>query len=381
MNTLLPKRFLAGVLVCGLAIVCFAPQLGAADAYEKQLQAEAAARAKDLAWTPTHHETKLIQVGKKGVANALNNFCLDHTGNILACYGGKSRSAPTTAKAPAAEIQVLSPDGKLLKQWPMPTQPQAICVNKDGTIYVGGGGKVYKLSNEGKVLITADTPVLKAIVPARDTAVLRKKLEDSAKECDPKLTIAQVKKTVDEQIKYLEERKAEITGIAVTEQDLFLACPSPSDFTYDVYRFSLDLANPQKVLTGLRGCCNQMDIQSRDGKLWVAHNARHKVECYDREGKQLVEFGTFDRKKAECFGGCCEPKNLRFAANGDVFAAETGPPVAVKRFTAKGKFLGVVGLPKFDAGCVRASVEVSPDNRRLYVMDPTSSSIHVLEPK
>ncbi len=70
-----------------------------------------------------------------------------------------------------------------------------------------------------------------------------------------------------------------------------------------------------------------------------------------------------DRKAADGFGGCCEPKNMRFAPDGSMYLAESGPPVAVKRFTPEGEFLGVVGLPVFKTGCVRVTVEVARDGR------------------
>ena len=71
-----------------------------------------------------------------------------------------------------------------------------------------------------------------------------------------------------------------------------------------------------------------MDIQAHGGDLWVAHNSRHKVEHYSREGKKLGSFGKTDRSSADGFGGCCEPKNLRFGPGDVVFACESGPPTA-----------------------------------------------------
>src|SRR6185295_2833847 len=90
----------------------------------------------------------------------------------------------------------------------------------------------------------------------------------------------------------LEQRRAEVTGLAVTDKDVFMAVPSPSDFTFRVYRFSLALEQPKLVVEKLRGCCGQMDIQDHADKLWIPHNARHTVESRDRDGKELTKFGT-----------------------------------------------------------------------------------------
>ena len=119
----------------------------------------------------------------------------------------------------------------------------------------------------------------------------------------------------------------------------------------------------------------------RDGQLWVAENGRHRVTRYDRQGKVLSHFGNRDRKAADGFGGCCEPKNFRLGPGGELYTAESGPPVVVKRFTPEGKLLGVVGLPKFKTGCVRVTVEVSHDGRKVFVLSSGENAIHVLADK
>src|SRR5208282_3179622 len=97
----------------------------------------------------------------------------------------------------------------------------------------------------------------------------------------------------------MENRKLAVPGITVSGDDVFAACPSPSDFTYWVYRLDRQLQNPKQILVNLHGCCGQMDIQAKDGKLWVAHNGRHLVESFDREGKKLFDFGKNDRSAAD----------------------------------------------------------------------------------
>src|SRR2546422_8539805 len=120
-----------------------------------------------------------------------------------------------------------------------------------------------------------------------------------------------------------------------------------------------------------------MDIQSHEGKLWIPHNARHAVEAHDRDGKELSKFGTAGKVKATDFGGCCEPKNMRVLSNGDILAAESGPPTCIKRFSASGKFLGVVAVLEGKSECVRVTVEASPDGSRYYLMDTKRDAIRV----
>ena len=338
------------------------------NSYQDEQRAADTARGKDTAWKPACKEVGLIQVGDSKRPGALRNFCLDANGNVLACF------APAEGKNTAG-IRVYSPSGQLLKTLRLDLKPTAIAWAKDGSIFAAGDGRVLKLNADGKVLASAAAP------SANEAVTITKETEDMVKEM-----AAQTKQPFKEQLASmktsLEQRRGEVTGLAVTDQDVFLAVPAPSEYTYRVYRFSSGLENPKLVVEKLRGCCGQMDIQAADGKLWIPHNARHAVESYDRDGKELSKFGTAGRVKASDFGGCCEPKNLRVLANGDILAAESGPPTCIKRFSAVGKFKEVVALVGDTKGdCVRVTVEVSPDGRRYYLLDTTRDAIRIFEGK
>lgn len=324
--------------------------------YEAQMKAAAAARAKDPAWKPACAEVGLIQIGDSKKPGALKNFCLNSEGNLLACFG--------------AGIRVYSPKGELLKTLPLEIQPGAICVAKDGSIFAAGDGRVLKLDANGKVLASAASPV------ANEPVVISKEIEEMLKQSGRpiKEERARMKSS-------LESRRKDVTGLAVTEQDVFMAVGAPNDFSYRVYRLNHALENPKLVVEKLRGCCGQMDIQSHEGKLWIPHNARHQVESRDRDGKELSKFGKAGRVKASDFGGCCEPKNMRVLANGDILAAESGPPTCIKRFSAAGKFIEVVAALNSKGDCVRVTVEVSPDGKRYYMLDTARDAIRVFGSK
>lgn len=322
---------------------------------------DAAARAKDPAWKPACREVGLIQIGDNKKPGALKNFCLNSDGNILACIG--------------SGVRVYSPKGELLKTLSLEIKPSAIGLAKDGSIFVAGEGRVLKLDAEGKVLASAESPV------AKESVSISKETEDMVKEMAKqnnrsfKAELATMKKS-------LEKRRADVTGLAVTDEDVFIAVPSPTDFTFRAYRFDQTLANPKLVVDKLRGCCGQMDIQANEGKLWIPHNARHQVEVHDRDGKELSKFGKAGKVKASDFGGCCEPKCMRVLANGEILAAESGPPTCIKRFSASGKFLGVVALVNDAKGdCVRVTVAQSPDGSRYYMLDTTRDAIRVFGAK
>jgi hypothetical protein len=342
--------------------------------YQAQMRAAAQAREKNPDWKPACPEIGVIQVGQGKGRGTLKSFCVNVDGNILACCasstpqataGGKKDASPATG-----EIRAYSPEGKLLKSLPVPITPGAISVDKDGSIYVGGGGRVLKMDQEGKVLASADSPVANAKV------ALSKEMEDMLKESGRNSEAQRAS-----YLRSMEQRRAEITGMAVTKDDVFMACPSPDDFTYRVYRMDHELKNAKLVVEKLRGCCGQMDIQAAEDKLWIPHNARHRVECRDRDGKELSQFGKAGRVKPQEFGGCCEPKNLRFTAAGEILAAESGPPTCIKKFSKEGKFLGVVAVLESDGSCVRVTVDSSADGKRFYLLDTTKDAIRVFGAK
>lgn len=338
--------------------------------YEAQQKAAAAAREKDAAWKPACDEIGSIQVGDAKKPGSLRNFCLNTDGNILACFAaGETSSGKANAKA-VSGLRVYSPKGELLKTLPLEIKPSAVCVTKSGTIFVAGDGRVLKLDQEGRVLASVDSPVAKEpVVIGKEVEEMLKQSGRTAKDEIPKMKAS------------LERRRADVTGLAVTGEDVFMACPAPSDFTYRVYRFDHSLENAKLVVEKLRGCCGQMDIQAHEGKLWIPHNARHQVECCDRDGKQLTKFGKSGKVKASDFGGCCEPKNVRILPNGEILAAESGPPTCIKRFSADGKFLGVVAVVKGRGDCVRVTVEASADGKSYYMLDTAHDAIRVFGTK
>ena len=329
-------------------------------------RAASAARAKDAMWKPATTQIGVIQVGDDRSRGSLRNFCLNKDGDILACY------APLEGKS---GIRIYSPSGKLQNTLPLDIKPTAVSVAKDGFIYVAGEGRVLKLDPAGKVLASAASPV------ASEPIVMNQETKDMVKEM-AKQNNQSYETELGKMKANLEMRRSDITGLTVTEQDVFMATPSATDFSYRIYRFDRELTAPKLVVEKLRGCCGQMDVQSHEGKLWVPHNARHAVEKLDRDGKQLSKFGKAGKVKADDFGGCCEPKNMRVLANGDILAAESGPPTCIKRFSADGKFKEVVALiPNTKGDCVRVTVEMSPDGKRYYMLDTTQDAIRVFGSK
>jgi hypothetical protein len=359
--------------LCGVAVISVACLTGIVnsyvargeDSFQAQERAAAAAREKDPAWKPSCQEVGVIQIGDNQRPGALKNFCLNAEGNILACFAPNNTEGTSGANNTPA-VRVYSPAGELLKTMPLGIKPGAIGVAKDGSIFVAGDGQLLKLDATGKVLATAASPV------AKEPVVIGKELEAMLKESG-----RPIQEELDRMKISLETRRSDVTGLAVTDQDVFMAVPAPSDFTFRVYRFDHALNNQKLVVEKLRGCCGQMDIQAHEGNLWIPHNARHSVESRDRDGNPLAKFGKAGKVKPGDFGGCCEPKNMRVLPDGEILAAESGPPTCIKRFSASGKFIEVIALLDTRGDCVRVTVERSPDGSRYYMLDTARDAIRV----
>ena len=175
----------------------------------------------------------------------------------------------------------------------------------------------------------------------------------------------------------------DVPGIAVAKKDIFVVCSSPKSYGYEVWRMNHDFEEPVRIVKKLSGCCGQMDIQTHDGKLWVAENGSKRVRCFDRDGKQLVQFGADERKEKNSgcgFGSCCNPMNIRFNDAGDVYTAEASVG-RLKRFSADGKFIETVARLKIVPGCKHVAIGVVGNGDRLYMLDITRSHIAVIERK
>ncbi len=288
----------------------------------------------------THKEVEPLNVS----FGHLTTLCLHTSGKLLA------------ADAAERVIKVIDQAGKVVGQLRPGFGPEAMDVARDGTIYCGGEGQLAKLTIEGQVVKKARMP------------------RPGAEESRPRRG---------------RFRPPRISGMAVTGRDLFVAVGAGWSLgsRSRLYRFDLDLANPKVLATDLRCCCQRCDITARDGIVYLAENTLHRVVLYDREGKVVGKWGQRSRTDLAGFGSCCNPMNLCFGPKGELYTAESGLG-RVKRYTPDGKFLGLVGyvgVTRFTrasalaASCSNIAIAVTPDGRRVFVMDYKKRLIRVLE--
>ena len=189
------------------------------------------------------------------------------------------------------------------------------------------------------------------------------------------LTDEEIDKLVAESIKY----KSKASSISATDDNVFLATHAAAGYGFDVWKMDADLASGERIITGLSGCCGQMDVKASEDGLFVAENSKHRVGRYDGDGKLVCQWGHGARKGIEGFGSCCNPMNVAFGPGGTVYTAEddTG---RIKRYSPDGELLGLVGSVDLVPGCKNCSIAVSGDGSRVYMLDITRGHIVQMEP-
>ncbi|MBN1124664.1 MAG: hypothetical protein JXA82_06630 [Sedimentisphaerales bacterium] len=248
----------------------------------------------------------------------LTNYCLDGQDNILACDGKEN------------VIRVITPEDTLKAVWKLNFSPEAIDHRNDGTSLVSGVGKIALLDSDGKILRTGSIPGITT------------------------------------------------TGLASTGTDVFAAVREPNSYKYSIYRTDETFSDPKQIVTDLRGCCGQLDIAAKDGIVYLAANCEFAVIQYDREGKEIRRFGSRKQGNKGLFEGCCEPKNVCFDLQGNLYTAESNG-CCVKKFTSDGTFLQNMGTASGIQGCVRVTVAISSDNNKIYMLDTTHNVIQVIQ--
>lgn len=375
------------------------------------LPADAADAESDVDKQPTHRQTKVIELDDAEGKLELNAFCLHQSGHIVAVCG----NGP-------GEVRIINDDGTVLKSWPTDVMPEAVTTNDDGEILVAGGGQLFRFDATGKELQRAEAPHSQSFRTdtkrLRKTAITQLKARDSRnvlasriavyervlKQLEAKGKTTQLNEQemrmleliptnldkfrqqaveeneksgkstdpTEEQIQNLINRMVQsrlsISSISCNGDHVFVATQGAAGFGYDVWRTNGKFADGKKVISGLRGCCGQMDVQCSGKGVFVAENARYRVVRYDTDGTQLAKWGSRAGSDGEGFAPCCNPMNVCFNADGDVFTAESSTG-QVKRFSPDGKLLSVVGAVDLTPGCRNVSVGVSANADKVYVLD------------
>ena len=334
---------------------------------------------------------------------------------------GVSSTATTTrrGKPPVAtcEVRTFSAQGKhkQISAWPVSFRAQTMALGPDHCLYVAGSGRMGRYSLEGEELAIADSPQsaliekdrealrqaaegqiedekepIKKRVAAYETHcdtlaariektpdIGRQRMEAQLKQLDHQIKQLTTDRTVEGVMAAITERVKRINAIAASETEVFMTCSQTKGYGYCVWRMDLDFTNPTCIVTGLSGCCGQMDVCCADGDLWVAENSRHRVVATTaKENGWRRSERPVGMAAGASFGGCCNPMNLCFDKDGDLLVSESDGHV--KHFTAKGEFVGLAGMARVRPGCKNSAVRVSPDGEQIYYIDVHQSRILIL---
>lgn len=334
---------------CGIIISCFTTVTAMAD-------------------DSTHEEITPItfDIGESG---KITTMAMDRSGNLLCGVSwlpagaktpesdepqqrGRRRMSSSDDNLREFAIKVVSPAGKVTETWPMPiVKPKMIHGNADGSFYVGGMGMIGKFSANGKLL----------------TSIKISDVLDGAYD------------------------GSHVSGVTANEKYFFVAFGHGFSMraTEDIVRFDSNLKSPKLLIETQYGCCSHIDLDTKDDVLLIAENSRHRVNQFSFEGDRKGTWGERNRTDISGFTACCNPVNFDFGPKGVLYTAESGVG-RVKKYTADGKYLGLVGYvdtTKFDRGSRLAAqscyipVEVSKDGKRVYIMDVRAHVIRVLQEK
>lgn len=130
----------------------------------------------------THQQLKVVRVASSSEGQKLEDFCVDEQGRILVLLGPLDPNEPGTSvdgdennstlgaiarllsgkkkRVPHFDsaVHVYDGDGNLAEKWPVGFSGQAINIGPDGTILVGGNGRVASFDTKGTKLLEAESP-------------------------------------------------------------------------------------------------------------------------------------------------------------------------------------------------------------------------------
>ena len=388
-----------------------------------------------LAADASHQQERTIAVrGDDG--QSLQTFTLLPDGRVAALLASDMHRGPQDAEAShGSEIRLFDAAGESSAVWQVDFAAQSIAAGSDGTVLVGGDGRLVKFDANGTQLASIELPYLKeaiadteklreraaalqeqykesraeatAQLEAQKTEIAEKLAELKAKD-ETDLTAAEKRRikrfeqqlsqfddfalqfeipSVDDLVKQLTDRLRIINGITVTDRDVFVVTGESSGFGYSVWRMDHSFQESKQVLAELRGCCGQMDVRASGDELFVAENCSHRVGRYSRDGEKIADIGTRSEREAaggdtppdsedSGFGGCCNPMNLCIGDDGLVYTAESEG--IIRCFTSGGEYRGLIGSAKLSGGCKNVAVAVSADGETVYFCDKPGQRIIVL---
>jgi hypothetical protein len=365
-------------------------------------------------WKQQLDQEQIIVRGDHG--ETLQTFCIGPDDSIYALLAapmiyGETPAVKNSDATANGEVRVYSPKGEELRRFPLDFKPHRIAVAPDGEVIVGGPGVIARYKSEG-TLIAKDVPPnmtgseedwKKAAEKAREENIAQykdqvanleqaikamKEKKEGGEEDQPSNVEAytqiiknyqdQLKtfesQSIDDAVKQLKATQGQVYALTASKDAIYAATRMTTGYGFAVWKMGRDAKDGKQIIDGLSGCCGQLDIQVNGEDFYVAENSRHRVLKFDADGKKVAQFGSRARGgDGDGFGGCCNPMNLCFAANGDIFTAESEGKV--KCFSPDGKFVSTLAAVRVSGGCKNVAVATTKSRDRVFFLDLNGSKI------
>lgn len=189
-------------------------------------------------------------------------------------------------------------------------------------------------------------------------------------------------------------KKAWLTGVAVTKNDVFVADAG----NRVVLRFDksgklvgrIGARDKERNIPGFIIPSPFFSVTvARDGLLRVNNPGRHRMELYTSDGDFEGSWGVASMG-IKGFCGCCNPINFALLPDGRYVTCEKGLP-RVKIYSASGEFESVVaGVECFSenakacgpSDCTTGGLDAVVDSKgRIYILDFVTAHVRVMERK
>ena len=243
----------------------------------------------------------------------------------------------------------------------------SMSLSPDGTLYLGVGKKVLRLTEENRGTVAEAQGRVTAVAATGDGTVWAA--------TGPVLARYDSGGRQKSESVHLGER-AYITSIALKEDRVFAADAGQRT----VWSFSVEGRLLGRIDGRLEGPGDPGFVVPSPwfhaavglGELWITNPGRQRVECYVN-GLRTKVWGLAGMS-VERFCGCCNPTHLALLPGGGFVTSEKGIP-RVKVYNQDGKLLSVVaGAEAFDEGTTGLAVAVASDGR-ILVLDPVRGQV------
>jgi len=270
-------------------------------------------------------------------------------------------------------------------RWKVPHgEARRIAIGADDTLYVCADNYLTLLNQSGErgLEIAATQPTRCCAVAEDGTIYLG--LRDHVEWFDAKGERQAVWESLG--------KKAWLTGIAVTENKVFLAdagnriiqcCDRSGKLLRRIGEKDKERNVPGFIIPSPFFSV----AMARDGLLRVNNPGRHRMELYTSDGDFEGSWGAASMG-IKGFCGCCNPINFALLPDGRYVTCEKGLP-RVKVYSATGEFESVVaGVENFSenakacgpSDCTSGGLDVVADSQgRIYILDIVAGDIRVMK--